>query len=304
MLASVAVPYSVGYSSFYDNVGDMRNSGFEFSFQGDIIRTRDFRWSMYLNASLNKSKVLRLAEERTGESLYNISGEKVARGYSSGRRFYGEGLEFKTWRLKKFAGIDDEGQSTWYMMDEDTGEVSTTSTYSAATYFDCGSSQPKVVGGFGGNLAWKALELSFSFAYRLGGYGYDSGYATLMTGPYNGRTGYNLHKDIKNSWTPENKSNEFARLQYDDRYFASTSDRWLTKADYLSLQNVTLGYNIPKNIVRKLGIEGLNVSAGADNLLFFLHRKGFVPSRTFDANVSFGSFPAMSRYMLNLKFKF
>ncbi|NLC50434.1 MAG: SusC/RagA family protein, partial [Bacteroidales bacterium] len=225
-------------------------------------------------------------------------------GYSSGRYFYGEGLEYKTWYLKKFAGINDEGKSTWYVRDAETGEISSTSTYSSATYFDSGSSQPKVVGGFGGAFSWKALELSFSFAYRLGGYGYDSGYASLMTGPYNGHTGYNFHKDVKNSWTPENKSTEFARFQYDDRYFTSSSDRWLTKSDYLSLQNVSLGYNIPKNIVQKLGVEGIGVSAGVDNLFFLSHRKGFVPSRDFDGNVDFGYFPAMSRYMLNLNFKF
>lgn len=304
MLASVSVPYSLGYSSYYDNVGSMRNSGLEFNLQGDIIKTNNFRWSMYLNASLNKSKVLSLAEERKGETLYNINGGEVAKGYSSGRYFYGEGLEYRTWYLKRFAGIDEEGRSTWYAMDEETGEISPTTTYSSASYFESGSSQPKVIGGFGGNISWNALELSFSFAYRLGGYGYDSGYASLMTGPYNGHTGYNFHKDVKNSWTPENKSNEFARFQYDDRYFTSSSDRWLTKADYLSLQNVSIGYNIPKDIVRKLGIEGMSVSAGADNLLFLSHRKGFVPSRDFDGNVDFGYFPAMSRYMLNMNFKF
>jgi hypothetical protein len=72
----------------------------------------------------------------------------------------------------------------------------------------------------------------------------------------------------------------------------------------LSLQNVSLGYNIPKNIVQKLGVEGIGVSAGVDNLFFLSHRKGFVPSRDFDGNVDFGYFPAMSRYMLNLNFKF
>lgn len=304
MLAAVSVPYSLGYSSYYDNVGSMRNSGFEFDIHGDIIRTKDFKWSMFLNASLNKSKVLELAEERKGETLYGLNGNSITQGYSSGNYFYGEGLEFRRWYLKKFAGINEEGRATWYVRDEESGEISTTTTYSAASYFESGSSQPKVFGGLGGSFSWKNLELTYSFAYRLGGYGYDSGYSTLMTGPYNGRTGYNFHKDVKNSWTPENKSNEFARWQYDDRYFTSTSDRWLTKADYLSLQNVSIGYRIPENLVRRLGLEGLAVSAGADNLLFLSHRKGFVPSRDFDGNVDFGYFPAMSRYMLNLKFKF
>lgn len=303
MLSSVRVPQSLGYSAYYDNVGSMRNSGVELDISGDIIRTKDFKWTMYFNTSMNKSKVLELAEGRKGETLYDSNGKEVAQGYSSGRYFYGEGLEYRTWYLKKFAGIDEEGKSTWYVKD-DEGEMSTTTVYSSADYFASGSSQPKLVGGFGGSFGWKSLELSFSFAYRLGGYGYDAGYAGLMQGPTSSRTGYNFHKDIRKSWTRDNPSNEFARLQFDDRDFTSSSDRWLTRSDYLNLQNVTIGYRIPKNIVQTLGIEGLTVSAGLDNLLFLSHRRGFVPTRDFDGNVDFGYFPAVSRYMLNLSINF
>jgi hypothetical protein len=109
---------------------------------------------------------------------------------------------------------------------------------------------------------------------------------------------------VKKSWTSENQSNNFARFQYDDRYFTSTSDRWLTKADYLSLQNVSLGYKIPEKLVRQLAIEGMTVSVGVDNLFFLSYRRGFVPSRDFDGNIDFGYFPTMSRYMLNLNIKF
>ena len=304
MLASVSVPYTMGYSSYYDNVGSMRNSGFEFELHGDIIRSKDFRWSMYINGSINNSKVLELASERKGEILYDLNGKEVAKGYSSGSYFYGEGLEFRTWRLKKFAGVNDQGQAMWYEMDKDTKKITTTTTYSSASYFDCGSSQPKLLGGFGGNFSWKSLELFFSFAYRLGGYAYDSGYATLMTAPYNGRTGYNYHRDSEKSWTPENKSNEFPRWQYDERYFTSSSDRWLTKADYLSLQNITLSYAVPKKLVQSLGIDGLTASAGVDNVFYISKRKGFIPSRDFDGNLDFGYYPEIRRFLLNLKVNF
>jgi len=298
------VPYSLGYSSYYDNVGDMRNSGFEFELRGDIISLKDFKWNMYFNASMNNSRILKLAEERKGQSLYDIDGNEMAIGYSSGNYFYGEDLEFRTWYLKKFAGIDDSGNAMWYVRDSNTGEISTTTVNSTASYFACGSSQPKVFGGFGGSFRWKNLELSYSLSYRLGGYGYDSGYATLMTAPYNGHTGYNFHQDVKRSWTLENKSNEFARWQYDDRYFTASSDRWLTKADNLNLQNVSLGYEVPKNIIEKLGFERAVISVGADNLFLLSHRKGFIPTRDFDGSVDFGYNPEMSRFMLNLKINF
>ena len=304
MLASVSVPYSLGYSSYYANVGNMRNSGVELELHGDIIRKKDLKFSMYVNASTNQSKVLNLAEERTGETLYDLEGNAVATGYSSGNYFYGQGLEFRTWRMKKFAGIDADGRAQWYVLNPETKELTTTTTYSSGTYFASGSSQPKLIGGFGGNLSWKALRLSFAFAYRLGGMGYDSGYSTLMTAPYNGRTGYNYHVDTKKAWTPENQSSEYARWQYDDRYFSSSSDRWLTKADYLTLQNVSLGYTIPQRLTQKMGISELAVSVGVDNIFILSHRKGFIPSRDFDGNVDFGYYPETSRYLLNLSFKF
>lgn len=129
------------------------------------------------------------------------------------------------------------------------------------------------------------------FPYRLGGYGYDSGYATLMNTLCNGHTGYNFHKDVLNSWTPENQSEDFARWEYDLRYFASSSERWLTKADYLNLQNISLGYQIRKHLLGRVGIQELVVSAGVDNIFYLSHRKGFIPSRDFDGNVDFGYFP-------------
>lgn len=305
MLSSVSVPYSLGYSSYYDNVGSMRNRGIELDLQGDIIRNKDFKWTMFFNAAINKSKILELADERKGQTLYNLNGEELAVGYSSSDYFYGEGMEYQTWYIKKFAGINEIGKPLWYLnQKDDDGNVMTTDVYSSADYFASGSTQPKLIGGFGGVLSYKNIDLSFTFSYRLGGLAYDSGYATLMTGPYNGHTGYNFHKDVKYSWTPENPNNEFARFQYDDRYFTSSSDRWLTKADYLNFQNISLGYHVPKKLVKELGIEGLTASVAVDNVVYLSHRKGFVPSTTFGGSTAFGRVPAAGNYMLNLNIKF
>lgn len=303
MLASVRISAHTGSPYSYANVGDMRNAGFEFDLSGDIIRTRDFKWNMNINGSMNKTKILELAEVRKGETLYDVKGNEVTVGYNSGDYFQGIGQEYKTWYLKKFAGINEAGQPTWYVRDDD-GTMSTTTTYSSASYLASGSSQPKILGGFGGSLSWKSLELSFRFSYRLGGYAYDYGYASLMTVPTTKGTGTNFHKDIYKSWTPQNPNNQFARWQFDDQYFTSRSDRWLTKADYLNLQNITLSYIVPKKEVRKWGIEGLTASLGVDDLFFLSKRKGFIPSRDFDGDLTMGYYPNTRRILLNLKFDF
>jgi hypothetical protein len=265
----------------------------------------DFRWTKYITIAMNRSKIVGLAEERKGETLIDMDGNEIAKGYASGNYFIGEGLEFRTWRLKHFAGINDVGLPTWYVRNSETGEMSTTTDYSAATFFASKSSQPKALGGFGGSFGWKSLQLSYAFAYRIGGYGLDAGYTTLMRNPgLSNRTGHNYHKDVKNSWTPENPNSDLARWQFNDRNTTATSDRWLTKLDYLGLQNIALSYEIPKKYAQYIGVAGVTASVGIDNVFILTHRQGFIPSRSFDGSVDFGYYPEMTRYMFNLSVKF
>jgi TonB-linked SusC/RagA family outer membrane protein len=304
MLSNVSMPVSIGYASYTANVGSMRNSGIEFDIEGYIVRNANFHVSLNVNGAIGNAKVLTLVEGRTRQRIYDLNGNKIANGYSSGSYFYGEGLEYRTWYLKKFAGVNEQGRPMWYMFDEETKEISTTTTYSSASEFACGSSQPKLLGGFGGSVGWKALSLSFNFSYRLGGYAYDGGYAELMSPPNSDKTGFNFHRDIAGSWTPQNPSNTLPRWQYNDKEFTSASDRWLTKADYLNLQNVTLSYALPNRMISKMGMKGLTVSAGVDDIFFWSARKGFVPNRDFDGDLGIGYYPNTRRFMMGVKIDF
>ncbi|MCL2502595.1 MAG: SusC/RagA family protein, partial [Bacteroidales bacterium] len=105
-------------------------------------------------------------------------------------------------------------------------------------------------------------------------------------------------------WTLENPNSEIPRWQFGDQDASASSDRWLTKADFLSLQNISVAYTIPQSFAKKIGIEGLTASFGMDNLFILTHRKGFIPTRDFDGNLDYGYYPEMTRYMLNLSFKF
>jgi hypothetical protein len=92
---------------------------------------------------------------------------------------------------------------------------------------------------------------------------------------------------------------------FDDRSsFTSASDRWLSKADYLSLQNVTVGYNLPRKIAQQLDVQGVSVSVGVDNPFILTARRGFIPTRDFDGALDFGYYPEMTRYTFNLNISF
>ena len=98
--------------------------------------------------------------------------------------------------------------------------------------------------------------------------------------------GYNYHKDILKSWSPNNTSSNIPRFQYGDQYTAYRSDRWLTNASYLNFQSFTVGYTVPKKLVTKLGISNIRVYAAGENLCFWSVRKGFDPRYSFSSTAS------------------
>jgi hypothetical protein len=104
-----------------------------------------------------------------------------------------------------------------------------------------------------------------------------------MHNGYSGDAGQNWHKDIYDAWTPENTNTDIPRLNANDRYANSTSTRFLTSSDYLSINNITVGYTLPSNLVEKLRIKKLRIYIAADNVALLASRKGLDPRQSFTA---------------------
>ena len=83
------------------------------------------------------------------------------------------------------------------------------------------------------------------------------------------------HVDMLNAWTPENTNTDVPRM--------NVKDLWLTSSDYLSLQNITFGYTLPKSWTRKLQIEGVRLYFVADNVALWTARKGLDPRQGYVA---------------------
>lgn len=190
-----------------------------------------------------------------------------------------------SWRLKRYAGVSEEGQQMWYYTDKEGNEQKTT-VYSDADYHLCGTALPDLYGGFGTNLSFKGIDLGVSFSYSIGGKFYDKDYASLMGSPIAGSTGSNIHKDILNAWSEDNQTSNIPRWQYADTNTTSSSDRWLTDASWLTLQNVNLGYTFPTKLVKTLYLNKVRVYVAGDNLFYWSKRKGFDPRNNFEGNPS------------------
>ena len=324
MLYSKPVANSNGYSSIPMNIGSMSNYGWEIELNSNLVERRNFRWDLYANATFVKNKIKELHPDLNGKFI-------------SGSTIYEEGESMYQLYLIKYAGVDpNTGKALYYakttyteddaraellekyeiaeptdeqiksLVDAYVPEVYVTDdaqvandTYKCAT----GDLLPKVYGGFGTSLEFYGFDLSVQFAYQLGGKLWDYTYQDLMHNGNASSAGQNWHKDIANAWTPENRITDVPRLDYMDTYTNQSSDRWLISSNYLSVNNITLGYNFPKAWLRGMGISSLRIYGVADNLALFSARKGMDPRKGFSTTSS-ATYGALRTFSAGVKLTF
>jgi TonB-linked SusC/RagA family outer membrane protein len=286
MLTSVSLPGSYGWTSYYDNIGNMENVGVEIELNSTVINTKDLTWDINFNMTWYKNRITSIYENNKRLTLDGHD------GYTSGYYFYGEDCPLYSFYLPSYAGVDPTtGQALYYydILDADgnvTGQGTTTDYGNKATYYLQDSALPDVYGGFGTSLSFYGFDFSVNFAYSIGGKVYDSDYQAAMTSPTSSSLGFSFHKDILNAWTTENTNTDVPRLCFEDQYTAAASNRFLTDASYLSLQNINLGYTLPKNITRKASLSKVRIFVAADNIWLWSKRKGLDPRQSFNGTTT------------------
>jgi hypothetical protein len=271
MLYNKPVAGSSGYTSIPMNIGSMTNSGVEIDLTYNILNTSNINWGVYGNASFIKNKINELHPDLNGKMI-------------DGTRVYEEGYSMYRMYLAEWAGVDPETGLALYWSKDTDGNLVKTSDYQVAQANHKVATDdllPTVYGGFGTNVEAYGFDFSVQLAYQLGGKIYDSGYSRLMHGGTSSYAGNNWHKDIYKAWTPENTKTDVPRLNANDRYANSTSTRFIISSDYLSLNNITLGYTLPKTVLDRVGISRVRVYCTADNVALWTKRKGLDPRQSF-----------------------
>ncbi|MCM1336091.1 MAG: SusC/RagA family TonB-linked outer membrane protein, partial [Candidatus Amulumruptor caecigallinarius] len=268
---------SLGYSSIPMNVGSMRNNGIEFDVNVNVFNTKDFAWDLNGNITFGWNKVLKLHPDLEGEWI-------------SGTRIFREGESMYQLYLIKYAGVDPTSGLALYWDKNDAGQEFLTTNASDAYNHNrqsTGNIMPKGYGGFGTTVRAYGFDLSVSFAYQFGGKILDYTYHDLMFGGNTTYLGRSMHKDLLNAWTPENPYTDVPRLSTGDQYTTGRSgtaydcDRWLVSSNYVSLNNITLGYNFKPEWVKKMGLSELRIYGVAENVAVWSARKGLDPRQGF-----------------------
>lgn len=267
MLYNVPQPPSSGFSYISENALTMINRGIEFTLTVNIPMPRDFTWNWTFTGTHYKNKVTDIPADKREDGITHDAYYNIREGRSVWDFYY-----------YKYAGLDENGHSTWFVdVTDDEGNVTgreTTTNYADATKYYIGTAIPDFQGGITTNFAWKGIDFSVSANYQIGGKIYDAMYAGLMHAGSN--SGANWHRDILKAWTPENTNTDVPVLDGDQN--ANTfSDRFLIGADYFNLRNITLGYTFPSEWMRKASIEKLRAYIAADNVALWSKRKGMDP---------------------------
>ena len=275
MLYSKPLAASTGYSNIYENFGNMTNQGIELQLNGTPISTRDWTWDIHMNLTYLRNRVTKLPDTNKKMEVEGYQGS------ASAGKFIGEGLPMYTWYCYDWAGVDPNTGEGLYWKDivdangKVTGREKVTYKGDPTQYLN-GSALNDVYGGFGTTLSWKDIDFSVDFAYGLGGKVMDSSYKGYMMTPNASGVGGAFHADVLNSWSPANPNSDIPRWQFGDEDI-STSNRFLTSASYLSLQNINLGYTLPRNITKKFFVEKLRVYFAAENVWLWSKRQGLDP---------------------------
>lgn len=186
-------------------------------------------------------------------------------------------------------------------------QVTTTNNYSQATAKFVGKTAiPKVRGAFRLNTSYKNFDFTAQFGYSLGGYATDAGYQTLMRN--DGSIGKdNWHVDMRDRWKQPGDITNVPRLSAafssNDTQVHAASTRFLVKSDYLSLNNVRLGFNVPERFTSKLKLTKFNLYVSGDNLMVLSARKGFNPT-TFSSVSNSGIYMPMTTFSFGTKIEF
>ncbi|WP_289055131.1 SusC/RagA family TonB-linked outer membrane protein [Carboxylicivirga marina] len=259
-----------GFTQIPMNIGSMTNSGLELDFNYSIISNANITWNVNANATMIKNKINELHPDLEGELI-------------DGTRIYEEEESMYRMFLVDWAGVDSETGEALYWAEDENGEAIKTMDYSLASDYKVSTDDllADVYGGFGTSFEGYGFDASLQFSYQLGGQIYDTGYRRLMHGGIAYYSGQNWHTDIEGAWTPDNTDSQIPRLNTVDKYANSTSTRWLTSSDYLSLNNITIGYTLPRSLFGGLNIDKLRIYFTAENVALWTAREGLDPRQSY-----------------------
>lgn len=313
-------PQYLGYqtSAALVNAGEINNKGFEISINTRNISNENFTWTTDFNWSTNKTEVVKLVDGLdvlldASPSYFSRADTHILREGEVPGAFYGyeyrgvyQGGDLPVGTATFANGVAGDPLFT-DIADEDgiiNGEID------SADRKIIGDPTPDFIFGINNTITYKDFDLNIFIQGSQGGEIFNMTNVQLYNGSGNSNTTY---ENFNNAWTPTNTNSNIPRLGHNTSL--ELSSRFVEDASYVRLKNIAIGYNLPTEVTKKLGIEKLRLTLSAQNLLTFTNYSGLDPEASYfgggsetnsnnTAGFDFGNYPTIKsvNFSLNLNF--
>ncbi len=275
LLLEVPLALDTGFDTRIENTGRIRNRGLEIQLLSDNIKRKNFKWSTSFNIAFNHNTV-----------TYLPNHEDIIPSSTYLRQIYREGEPLFSWYGPKWLGVDPEnGDPLWehLIKDEEGNVIGREATNVVDETNDSqilGNAQPKFTGGLFNSIEAFGFELGVNFQFVYGNKVFNWTRRVMDSdGAY---TDYNsMSLDNGLGWSRWEKQGDIAthpkpRVSGNKNSNACTS-RYLEDGSYLRLKNVSLSYNLPRSLVRKVKLQSAKLTLSADNLWTYTRFSGTDP---------------------------
>lgn len=309
MLFLATVPSQTGYTNQWQNIGQVRNRGLEFTLNTVNVKSRDFTWSSNLTFDLNRNTVVNLGdgvdmkpnniakgqfkEEPTrlmvGQPIGVIWGYEWDGNYQLDdfEIYYNktnvpvdkslvctENYNDFTYKLKN--GVTKMNGVDVMPGDRKLKDLNGDGIVKEDDKTIIGNCNPDFTFGFGNTFTWRGLSLYIFFD---GVYGNEIlNEFKYNAVPFGTVTYNNIMKDAYvNAWRPETGSNKHARINNQNNTQSPLSSYFVEDGSYIRLKTISLSYNLPSKACSAIRMEGIKISLNVSNVYTWTNYSGLDP---------------------------
>ncbi len=264
LLFSVPLSISSGATTINQNIGEVQSSGVEFTLNTKNIDSDNLKWNTSFNVTTNQSEVLSMPNNNQ-DIVSSFTINRVGENISS---FY----------LVEYAGVDPANGDALFVKNtanaDGSLDKSTTNDYSEAKRVVSGNPFPTLMAGLTNTINYKGLDFSFTFQGEWGASIYNSAgkYQSVAADYFDNQT-----IDQLNRWQNPGDITNVPQARLYGSNGTGESTRFLDKSDFVRLRNLTIGYSLPGNTVKDLGMSSVRFYATGVNLLTFTNYSGYDP---------------------------
>ena len=269
LLYDIAIPTINGYSTLSSNIGKIRNHGVEFTITSRNIVKKDFQWSTTFNISSNKNKIVSLLGK-------DADGDGKEDDLVASNLFIGQPVSaIYNYKIDGIWQLGDDIPKGYHAGNYRVVDTDTDGKITVDDRVILGKKDPSYRFGILNTFRYKDFSLSFFINSIQGG---KNGYMqansyTIVRGDANALRWNRASELASQYWSPSNPNGKFSRSNQG----GTISPTYYEQRNFVRLQDVSLGYVLPKILVSKVGLQDVNLFLSAKNLITITDWDGWDP---------------------------